>query len=45
MITLKDRKDKMVVNFDLLADNNDLVKYQIKMVQIRIEKEADKNWN
>lgn len=39
MITLMDRTDKTVVNFDLLSDNNKLVQNQFKMVQMRKEKE------
>lgn len=39
MITLMDRTDKAVVNFDLLSDQNMLVQNQIKMVQLRKERD------
>ncbi len=42
MITLMDRTDKTVVNFDLLSDNNKLVQNQFKMVQMRKEKKEQK---
>ncbi len=39
IITLMDRTDKSVINFDLLSEQNQLVQNQIKMVHIRKEKE------
>jgi hypothetical protein len=39
MITLMDRTDRSVINFDLLSDNHKLVKNQIKMVELRKQQE------